>query len=176
MFRKDHRRGVTPDVQRVADRDGLGKPLASSMVVSVGTTLVLTDTHIVEMLGDDVLLARPYYLVSRGSWLPQEQALEVVWTDSDTRRRWVLEVEHTRFPDTFRERVQASVVLVEDVAVEGGASGRVAIRRDLGTGELLDQMLFTSVRSAHDPVLQSRLSAARNDLREQAGMTVVAAS
>lgn len=172
MFRKDPRRGVAPDVQRVVERDALGKPLASAMVVSVGTTLVLTDTHIVEVLGDEALVARPYYLVNRGSWLPQEQAVEIVWTDTEPRRRWVLEVDSTRFPDTFRERVQASVVLVEDVAVEGGASGRVAIRRDLSTGELVEQMLFTSVRSAHDPELQSRLSAARDDLREQVGMPV----
>ena len=70
-------------------------------------------------------------------------------------------------PETLRERVQASVVLVEAVDLGGRRTARVVVRKDLATGHLLSQaVLGPGVRSG-DPGVSEQVRAGLARVREQ---------
>jgi len=94
----------------------------------------------------------------------------VTWVDGARPSQWVFR-EPTLLQETVRERVQASVVLAQDVDLGPRRTGRVVIRQDLSTGELVDQVLLGRGVRADDPGVQAAVDGALAYLREQVGLT-----
>jgi hypothetical protein len=116
-----------------------------------------------------VVLDRPWHIVDTGSWKDETRQLTVQWVDRAPAAVWVLE-EFGTFPQVFRERVQASVVLADEVDLGERRRARVVVRKDLETGALLSQtILGKGVRSA-DPGVREETRAALDRLREQVGL------
>ncbi|CCH78556.1 DNA primase [Nostocoides japonicum T1-X7] len=117
----------------------------------------------------EVALERPWHLVDGGAWDHETFTLTVTWVDRHPRTRWVLKVPNA-FPETFRERVQASVVLTDTVSLDGRRTARVVLRQDLATGEMLGQTLLGRGVRSSDPGVIEQTEAALDRLREQVGL------
>jgi hypothetical protein len=115
-------------------------------------------------------LRKPWHLVDAGSWQPEAATLTVTWTDGARPGQWTFGNQQTLLPETLRERVQASVVLSTRLALGERRTGRVAIRQDLATGELIPQTVLARRVSADDPQVRVQVEAAMADLRDQVGL------
>ncbi|MGO4244138.1 hypothetical protein AB4028_09385, partial [Janibacter sp. RAF20_2_2] len=72
-------------------------------------------------------------------------------------------------PDLFRERVQASIVLVEEVALDRTRRARVVLRRDLASDVVLAQTIVGRGCDPDDPELVAATEAVADRLAEQVG-------
>lgn len=116
-----------------------------------------------------VLVDRPWRMVDTGTWDPRSRILRVTWVDGGAAERWQL-ADDTMVPQVLRERVQASVVLVEAVDLGEGRTARVVVRKDLADGALSTQtVLGPGVRSSDPGVLETTREAVAR-LREQTGL------
>ena len=119
--------------------------------------------------GPHLTLSRPWHLVDAGLWSGEDGALRVTWVDGERPVRFVLTAPG-RVPETLRERVQASVVLVEAVDLGARRTARVVVRKDLATGALTSQaVLGPGVRSS-DPGVSEQVRAGLARVREQVGL------
>ncbi len=115
--------------------------------------------------------SRPWHDVDAGSWSRESAMLTVTWVDRSRPGQWRLgdSEREGRFLATLRERVQATVVLAEELNLSGRRTGRAVIRQDLRTRELVEQVVLGRGVTADDEV--SAASARALDwLREQVGL------
>jgi hypothetical protein len=115
-------------------------------------------------------LRRRWLSVDAGVWDPEMAILTVTWADAQPAARWSMPDQPTLLPETVRERVQASVVLSVRLNLGDRRSGRVAIRQDFATGELISQTILGSSTSPDDPEVQAKVKAALAHLRDQVGL------
>jgi hypothetical protein len=137
--------------------------LSGTTVVATTHGLYAVDTAGVRTLG------RPWLDVDAGSWSAELFRLTVTWVDGSRPSQWVFR-EATMLPETVRERVQASVVLVQHVDLGARQSARAVIRQDLATGELVQQVVLGRGVRADDPNVAEATEAALAFLREQVGL------
>ncbi len=131
--------------------------------------LVATTTHVYAVLAGAVDLERPWHMVDTGSWDDESRRLTVQWVDRAPASVWEIEMPST-FPQVLRERVQATVVLSDEVDLGAKRRARVVVRKDLETQALLGQtILGRGVRST-DPGVREETRAALDRLREQVGL------
>lgn len=126
-----------------------------------------------EAAGEDrIEVDRPWLEVDSGAWDPDTTVLSMTWVDGGTGRQWTLRrlTGPGRMPETFRERVSASVVLMREVDLGPGRKARVAIRKALDTRELSDQVLLGRNSRLDDPLFAREVALARAELRDQVGM------
>jgi len=136
-----------------------------------GATVVATNHKLYAVgPGGERTLDRAWHLVDAGTWSSDLFQLTVTWVDGARPSQWVFR-EPTLLQETVRERVQASVVLAQDVVLGRRRAGRVVIRQDLSTGELVDQVLLARGVRPDDPGVQTAVDGARADLHEQVGLT-----
>jgi hypothetical protein len=134
-----------------------------------GADLVATTTHVYAVRSGSVELERPWHMVDTGSWDDQTRLLTVQWVDKAPASVWEVELPST-FPQVLRERVQATVVLSDEVDLGSKRRARVVVRKDLATQALLGQtILGRGVRST-DPGVREETRAALDRLREQVGL------
>ncbi|TWE12391.1 hypothetical protein [Rudaeicoccus suwonensis] len=133
---------------------------------------VVATTFRLLAVGDNTLrLDRPWHLVDVGQWQSETFTLTVTWVDHARGDQWTFARQATRLPEAFRERVQASVVLSEPLPLTGPrAKGRVVIRRELSTGELLAQTVLGRSTRGDDPQVQAAVERLTADLKEQVGL------
>jgi hypothetical protein len=115
-------------------------------------------------------LRRPWLFVDAGSWEPQTATLTVTWTDRHRGGQWSFRDQPTRLPEALRERVQASVVITSRLNLGDRRTGRVAIRQDFETRELIPQTILGRHARADDPEVQAHVLAALAHLRDQVGL------
>jgi hypothetical protein len=115
-------------------------------------------------------LRRPWLFVDAGAWEPDAATLTVTWTDGRRAGQWSFRDQPTRLPETLRERVQASVVISTRLTLGDRRNGRVAIRQDFETRELIPQTLLGPYTRADDPEVQAHVQAALAHLRDQVGL------
>jgi hypothetical protein len=113
---------------------------------------------------------RPWHLVDAGSWQPEAATLTVTWTDGARPGQWTFRDQHTLLPETVRERVQASVVLSTRLVLGERRTGRVAIRQDLATRELIPQTVLARSVRPDDTGVREQVEAAMAELRDQVGL------
>ena len=119
--------------------------------------------------GPHLTLSRPWHLVDAGLWSGEDGSLRITWVDGERPARFVLTTPGM-LPETLRERVQASVVLVESVDLGERRTARIVVRKDLATGALLSQaVLGPGVRSS-DPGVSEQVRAGLARVREQVGL------
>lgn len=116
--------------------------------------------------------ARPWRDVDGGSWDPESDLLSVTWVDGTEAVSWHLPEAFAARPvvDAFWDRVQASVVLLREVDLGPRRTARVAVRKDLRTRELSDQVLWGAGSAADDAGLAEAVAVARATLRDQSGL------
>lgn len=154
-------------------RSALGPRAADVLSVAhdvrSGVDVVATTTHVYAVRSGSVVLDRPWHMVDTGSWDDENRRLTVQWVDRAPASVWELE-ELGTFPQVLRERVQASVVLADEVDLGPKRRARVVVRKELATGALLSQtILGRGVRSS-DPGVAEETRAALDRLREQVGL------
>jgi len=113
---------------------------------------------------------RRWLSVDSGVWEPETATLMVTWADGRIAGQWSMRGQTTLLPETVRERVQASVVLSLRLTLGDRRSGRVAIRQDFATGELIPQTILGRFTRPDDPEVQAHVQAALAHLRDQVGL------
>lgn len=163
--------------------DKLPDPVRSALVLGRGERVLAwardeathavvlgTNHHLCAVAASgELALRRPWHLVDAGSWSADLFQLTVTWVDGEPPSQWVLR-EPTLLPETVRERVQASVVLAQQLRLGSRRTGRVVIRQDLGGGGLLEQVLLGRGVRPGDPGVQAAVDGALAYLREQVGL------
>ena len=113
---------------------------------------------------------RRWLSVDAGAWEPETATLTVTWADGRHAGQWSFRDQPTLLPEVLRERVQASVVLSTRLALGDRRTGRVAIRQDFATRELIAQTILGRHARADDPEVQAHVGAALAHLRDQVGL------
>jgi hypothetical protein len=116
------------------------------------------------------ILRRRWLSVDAGAWEPENETLAVTWADGGRGEQWSFRAQPTKLPETLRERVQASVVLATRLTLGDRRSGRVAIRQDFATRELIPQTVLGRYTRADDPEVAAHVQAALAHLRDQVGL------
>ena len=119
----------------------------------------------------ELVWSRPWHEVDAGSWSRESGMLTVTWVDRSRPGQWRLgDGDQERvFLETLRERVQASVVLAEELSLSGRRTGRAVIRQNLRTRELVEQVVLgRGVRA--DEEVSAASAQALDWLREQVGL------
>jgi hypothetical protein len=117
-------------------------------------------------------IRRRWLAVDAGAWEPETATLTVTWADGARGGQWSFRDQETLLPETLRERVQASVVLSTRLALTDRRNGRVAIRQDFATGDLVPQTILGRNTRADDVEVQAHVKAALAHLRDQVGLPV----
>ena len=115
-------------------------------------------------------LRRRWLSVDAGAWEPETATLTVTWADGRRAGQWSFRDQPTMLPETVRERVQTSVVISTRLTLGDRRSGRVAIRQDFATGELIAQTILGRFTRSDDPEVQAHVHAALAHLRDQVGL------
>lgn len=154
----DHVIATTHDVVLVSDGTGSAGGVAGAGGAS----------------GPQVGLRRPWHDVSAGAWEPLTQTISVTWVDGGRAAQWTLAESSDQgaaFATAFYERVAASVLIDAPIEIEGRSLGRVAIRRDLRTGDLLRQVTWSRGARHDDEHARAYANVLLDDLAEQVGLT-----
>ena len=136
----------------------------------VATTFALAVVDVGCHRGAGRGLRRRWLFVDTGSWEPETATLTVTWTDGGRAGQWSFRDQPTLLPETLRERVQASVVITSRLNLGDRRTGRVAIRQDFATRELIPQTILGRYTRADDPEVQAHVEAALAHLRDQVGL------
>lgn len=115
-------------------------------------------------------LRRRWLSVDAGSWEPETATLSVTWANGGRGEQWSFRDQPTRLPESLRERVQASVVISTRLTLGDRRTGRVAIRQDFETRELVPQTILGRYTRADDPEVAAHVAAALAHLRDQVGL------
>ncbi|BDZ58439.1 hypothetical protein FB554_1673 [Barrientosiimonas humi] len=159
----------------VRDALGLGRREQAIAWARDDTTeayVVATTFRIVAVRGDGTVTTdRPWHLVDAGHWDADTWTLTASWVDGARAAQWTFKEGENRMPETFRERVQATVVAVEPLALPGPRrAGRVVLRKDLAAQEVFVQEVLGRGTPADDPEVRARVAQLREFLQEQAGL------
>jgi len=146
----------------VDDNTG-GYVVATTFALAIVTSSPVTS-------GAERTLRRSWLFVDAGSWEPETATLTVTWTDGGRGGQWSFLDQPTLLPETLRERVQASVVIATRLNLGDRRTGRVAIRQDFESRELIAQTILGRYTRADDPEVQAHVAAALSHLRDQVGL------
>jgi hypothetical protein len=158
----------------IAQALGLAKGervLAHAVDDNTGAHVVATTYALAVVTSTGVCTVRRRWLsVDAGSWEPETATLTVTWADGGRAGQWSFRAQQTLLPETLRERVQASVVLSTAITLGDRRTGRVAIRQDFATRELISQTVLGRHTRADDPEVQAHVHAALAHLKDQVGL------
>ncbi|GMA20007.1 hypothetical protein MM440_11795 [Arsenicicoccus piscis] len=154
-------------------RDGdrvLGHDVAKDgavLVAGLHTVSLLAPTVLGEP-ADHLVDQAPWHVVERGSWSASLGRLVITFVDG--RPDLSVELQPTSpVLATVRERVQASVIMHQDVKVRGGTA-RVVLRQDLARSAPFVQTVYGQGVEAQDPAVAGSVEAAAAELRESIGL------
>lgn len=162
------RRPLPAEVAEALGIGGEDRVLAWSLLAGGGAAAALVDgVRIVTPRGR--VIARDWLDVDHAAWDQDSSMLAIWWVGS--RQTTPLEIvdDEGRLPEVVRERVQASVVLSTSVALPGGRTARVALRRS-PAGALVTQNLLPAGVKADAPDVAPRLERAARLLHAEAGL------
>jgi hypothetical protein len=138
----------------------------SSLVGGGAAAATIQDLRIITPRGKKIV--RPWVEVDHAVWEQDSRMLVVWWVGSGRTTPLEIQDDVGRLPEVIRERVQASVVLQAPVALPGGRSGRVALRRATD-GRLSAQSLLPPGIREDDPAVALVLQAVTDALWSEAG-------
>lgn len=116
------------------------------------------------------LVRHPWSDVDHGALDPSTRTLSVRWVWGRTTRFVFADSPgSTAFAQTFRERVQQSVVHAVAATLPDGQRIRVALRRG-EEGELFTQVLGEASVDLSDPAVAAVVDAAEDEVRDAAGL------
>lgn len=144
--------------------------LASAVDRHSGVHVVATNWHLTVVSPSAEVTPRAWHLVDAGQWDPESWTLRVTWVGTRRASQWTFGEQDTRLPETFHERVRASIVLVEELPLSGRGRGRVVVRRDLRRDELLTQTILGRGTRADDPQVQDAVGRTEAFVRDAVGL------
>jgi hypothetical protein len=154
------RLGLTPAV----------RTLAAGELTDGGWAAATRDELLVAP-ADGEVVRRPWSDVDRASFDPGHGVVTVRWVDgAPALRLRAVDPGRSRLPQVVRERVEWSVVLGEEVALPGGRTARVAVRR-LTDGTMFSQALAGPGVDLDDPSIAALVDAAEQRIRAAAGLS-----
>lgn len=161
-----------PKAERSLSMTGGERVLASAAVEESATTLVATTSTLAAVSTDGAVeLRRPWCDISGWAWEPNVSTMSVMWREGGRGSEWTLERRAgARFADVAFERMRASIVLSEDLVLDGRLCGRVAIRKDLADDTLFDQVVYVRGVRPGTPEVETAVDALRAELRDQVGL------
>src|SRR6478609_2402015 len=161
-----------PDPAREALALAKGERVLAAAVDDLSGSWVVATTRGLSVVSRQAerLLQRPWHLVDAGVWQHETFQLTVTWVDAQRPVQWTFRDQQTLLPEVLRERVQASVVLTTRLTVGERRSARVAIRKDLATGELVSQTILGKGVRGDDPHVREQVAGALADLEDQVGL------
>jgi hypothetical protein len=167
FFRRPARRPALPDdVRALLGLDPSDRVLAWSPLAGGGHAAA-TAAGLHALLPTGALVRRPWTDVHHAAWEQDSGMLAVWWVSA--RQPTPLEVGQGSFlPEVVHERVRASVVLTRDVAVPGGRTVWVALRKAVD-GALTTQAVPARGVRLTDPEVAALVAAAEAALRSEAG-------
>jgi hypothetical protein len=180
-LRRDRPASLPADVSDAlhrAESDGLelgrvlaGAPEADTRAWLVASTYRISLVDPARGEGQALAWSRPWHEVDAGVWSRESSQLVVTWVDRSRPGQWRLgnDSRERIFLQTLRERVQASVVVAEELSLSGRRTGRVVIRQDLRTGDLLEQTILGRNVSL-DQEVETAVGRTLAYLREQVGL------
>ena len=142
----------------------------ASAVRTSGARASASGTSDVATSSAERTLQRRWLYVDAAAWAPETATLTVTWAEGKRAGQWSFRDQATHLPETVRERVQASVVLSTRLNLGDRRTGRVAIRQDFATRELIAQTILGRYTRADDPEVQAHVQAALAHLRDQVGL------
>jgi hypothetical protein len=161
------RRSLPDDVRRSLDLPPGDRVLASA-ALSGGRWLAATRRALYVADGAEVV-RHPWSDVDRASFAPEPAAITVHWVTGAVQELPLAPPVPVSFAQTFRERVQSSVVHVETVTLPGVGPVRVALRRG-EEGELFTQVIGSGRVDLADPAVVAVLDEAEARVRAAAGL------
>lgn len=144
--------------------------LASAQDQRTGAHVVATSKRLIVVNEDDGVTDRPWHLVDAGQWDAETWMLRVTWVDRARPWHWTFAPQDTRLPEAFHERVRASIVLAEEFKLTGRAKGRVVVRRDLDTDELLTQTVLGRGTDPDDPQVREAVARTTAYVKDAVGL------
>lgn len=173
-MRRPHLRRVDPLPSEVRAELALirgEQVLAAAREDTTHAYVVATTYRFVVCTAEQILSEREWFDVDAGQWDPDTWTLTVTWVDGRRAGQYTFREQETRVPETFHERVQASVVLAAPLDLPGPRrSGRVVIRKDLRSGHLIEQTVLGRLTPADDPAVMARVDQLIVELRDQVGL------
>ena len=171
------RAALPPAVAQALGRAKGERVLACEVDDFTGAYVVATTYALVVVTSTgERALRRRWLSVDAASWEPETATLTVTWADGGRAGQWSFrnrESQESRrnfLPETVRERVQASVVLSTSLTLGDRRTGRVAVRQDFATRELISQTILGRHARADDPEVQAHVQAALAHLLDQVGL------
>jgi hypothetical protein len=171
LTRRTPRPDLPPAIEKALELAKGERVLAFAVDDNTGGYVVAT-TYALAVFTSSVerILRRRWLSVDAGAWEPVTATLTVTWADGRRAGQWSFRDQQTLLPETVRERVQASVVLSTRLNLGDRRTGRVAIRQDFATRELIPQTILGRYARADDPEVQAHVQAALAHLRDQVGL------
>ena len=162
---------LPPTIEKALELGKGERVLAFAVDDNTGGYVVAT-TYALAVFTSSVerILRRRWLSVDAGAWEPVTATLTVTWADGRRAGQWSFRDQQTLLPEAVRERVQASVVLSTRLNLGDRRTGRVAIRQDFATRELIPQTILGRYARADDPEVQAHVQAALAHLRDQVGL------
>ena len=119
---------------------------------------------------DGPVVRHPWSDVDHGSLDPATRTMTLRWVWGESERMTFAEVPGSfAFSQTFRERVQQSVVHAVAVTLPRGRRARVVLRRD-EAGTMFTQVLGDASIDLSDPAVAAVLDAAEDEVRDAVGL------
>ena len=144
-----------------------GERVLATAATSAGETVVITSQRLI-VPGGELATGKPWHLIDGGKWDPGTDLLSVTWVDRTPPSSWRL-TDPGGVPQALHERVNASVVLMEQVKLDQDRRARVVLRRDLTSGRVLAQTIVGRGCDPDDPQLVAATEAVAARLAEQVG-------
>lgn len=170
-FLKRSKPQLPPQVLQQLDLPKGERVLASAVDQLTGGHVVATNWHLTVVSPDGTVASHPWHDVDAGQWESQTWTLTVTWIDKKRPGQWTFGEQDTRLPETFHERVRASIVLAEELPLTGRGSGRVVVRRDLRGGRLVTQTVLGRGARADDPQVQDAVARTKAFVEDAVGLT-----
>ena len=171
LTRRAPRPDIPPAIEKELELAKGERVLAFAVDDNTGGYVVATTYALaVSTSSAERILRRRWLSVDAGAWEPVTATLTVTWADGRRAAQWSFRDQQTLLPETVWERVQASVVLSTRLNLGDRRTGRVAIRQDFATRELIPQTILGRYARADDPEVQAHVQAALAHLRDQVGL------
>ncbi|WP_146925138.1 hypothetical protein [Cellulomonas xylanilytica] len=147
-----------------------GDTVLVSTELSDGRRAVATRRALHLLAPDGPVVRHPWSDVDHGSLDPATRTMTLRWVWGESERLTFSEVPGSfAFSQTFRERVQQSVVHAVSVTLPRGQRARVVLRRD-EAGTMFTQVLGDATIDLSDPAVAAVVDAAEDEVRDAVGL------
>ena len=132
---------------------------------------VVASTHHLALVAPtgELVWKRPWHEAEAGVWRDESSLLTVSWVGRRRPDQWLLQ-EASPLLLAVRDRIQASIVLADEFSVQGARRVRVAIRQDLATGTLIQQVVPGRGVDTSDPEVDREAQETLARLRLEVGL------